>query len=71
MQTERPPWCRQKGCVFSVTQQSPVRVRITSLAAGVGGCDLVCDVQPALTSLTFMDAAKRAVRARIDGLAPR
>ena len=54
-----------------MTQQSPVRVRITSLAAGVGGCDLVCDVQPALTSLTFMDAAKRAVRARIDGLAPR
>ena len=48
----------------------PVRVRITALAAGVRGCDVVCDVQPAVTSLEI-DAAKRAVRARIDGIAPR
>ena len=45
-------------------------MRITALAAGVRGCDVVCDVQPAVTSLGI-DAEKRAVRARIGGLAPR
>ena len=66
VQTERTLWCRQKGHhgsdrkdTFVLTERLrvfsdsavPVRVRITALAAGVRGCDVVCDVQPAVTSL--------------------